>query len=336
MNYYLKRFFRSGLTAYIVISLTFILTRLMPGGPADYVRATIRQNNPAARPAQINRMVEQYISITPSEPIWQQYIDYFIALLQFDLGKSFFYNRPVTDIYAEAIPWTLFIMGVALLISLVISILLGAFLAYHEGSDLDYFLSTLSVTMNSIPYYIAGVFLLVIFAYTFDYFPSGNRTSIGVESGFTFNYFIDVLWHATLPILSVVLTSFGGRALRMRGNSIRVLGEDYLQVARLRGLKSGRIRTQYVARNAVLPIYTSILIQIGFVLGGSIILEQIFSYPGVGFYFFRSISSRDYPLMMGGFLIITFAVIIAVTIADMTYGLIDPRASSGGDSHEAY
>ncbi|WP_321169549.1 ABC transporter permease [Halorarum halophilum] len=281
-------------------------------------------------------MVEQYISIRPDEPIWVQYIDYFISLLSFDLGTSFFYNRSVSAIYAEALPWTLFIMGVALIISLAISIALGAFLAYHEGTKIDYFLSTFSVTMNSIPYYIMGVFLLVIFAYTYGLFPSGNRTSMGIEAGFTLEYFIDVLWHAALPILSVVLTAFGGRALRMRGNAIRVLGEDYLQVARLRGLKSGRIRTQYVARNAVLPIYTSIMIQIGFMLGGSIILEQIFRYPGVGYFFFRSISSRDYPLMMGGFLIITFAVIIAVTIADMTYGLIDPRASTGGDSHEAY
>ncbi|QLH82052.1 ABC transporter permease [Halosimplex pelagicum] len=336
MNYYLKRVLRSGVTLYVVITLTFALTRLMPGGPADFVKAKIRRNNPAARPAQINRMVEQYIAVQPDSPLWQQYINYFVSIFQFDFGTSFFYNRPVLNIYAEALPWTLFIMGVALIISLAISIALGAFLAYKEGSDLDYALSTFSVVMNSIPYYIAGVFLIVIFAYTFEIFPSGNRTSLGIEAGFTLNYFLDILWHATLPIASVVITAFGGRALRMRGNSIRVLGEDYIRVARLRGLRSGRIRLQYVARNAVLPIYTSIMIQIGFMMGGSIILEEIFQYPGVGYYFFRSISSRDYPLMMGGFLIITIAVVVAVMIADLTYGLIDPRASSGGDSHEAF
>lgn len=336
MNYYVKRVLRSGLTVYIVVTLSFVLVRLMPGGPADFVKAQIRQRNPAATPDEINRMVQQYISLRPDKPISEQYINYLGGLLHLDLGTSFFYNRPVAEIYAEAIPWTLFIMGVALVISLIISIILGAFLAYHEGTKLDNILSTVAVTMNSVPYYIAGVFLLVIFAHTFGIFPSGDRTTLGVESGFTATYFLDVLWHATLPILSVVLTAFGGRALGMRGNSIRVLGEDYIRVARLRGLPSNRIQLQYVARNAVLPIYTNVMIQIGFVLGGSIILEQIFRYPGVGFYFYRSITARDYPLMMGGFLIITIAVIIAITIADFTYGLIDPRASSGGGTHETY
>lgn len=336
MNYYAKRVLRSGLTVYIVVTLSFVLVRLMPGGPADFVKAQIRKQNPAATPDEINRMVEQYISLRPDRPLSEQYINYIDGLLHLDLGTSVYYNRPVAEIYAEAIPWTLFVMGVALLISLFISITLGAFLAYYEGTKIDYILSTVSVTMNSVPYYIAGIFLLVIFAHTLGLFPSGDRTTMGIEPGFTVEYILDVLWHAALPILSVVLTAFGGRALGMRGNSIRVLGEDYIRVARLRGLPSNRIQLQYVARNAVLPIYTNVMIQIGFILGGSIILEQIFRYPGVGFYFFRSINARDYPLMMGGFLIITLAVIIAITIADFTYGIIDPRASSGGGNHEAF
>ena len=122
----------------------------------------------------------------------------------------------------------------------------------------------------------------------------------------------------------------------MRGNSIRVLGEDYIRVARLRMLPTERIALRYVARNAVLPIYTNFIIQIAFVLGGSVILEDIFRYPGVGFYFFNAISRRDFPLMMGGFLLISVAVVIAVFIADITYGLIDPRASVGGADNEVY
>jgi peptide/nickel transport system permease protein len=265
-----------------------------------------------------------------------QYFNYVTGILQGDLGTSTFYSQPVAQIYAEAIPWTLFVLGTALLITFAISISLGALLAYKEGSRFDSVVSTLSIVMNSVPFYIGAILLIAVFVTTLGWFPLAGRTSVDVEPGFTLPFILDVLKHATLPMLSVIITGFGVQTLAMRSNSVRVLGEDYIRVARLRMLPTSRIANQYVARNAVLPIYTGFVIQIGFIFGGSIILEEIFRYPGVGFYFFDAISSRDHPLMMGGFLLIAVAVVIAVLVADLTYGLIDPRASLDDDSQEAY
>ncbi|WP_317175859.1 ABC transporter permease [Halomontanus rarus] len=336
MNFYIKRFIRSALTFLAVVTITFVLTRLMPGGPVDYVTAQVRRQNPQASEEQINAMVQAYIGVMPDKPLYEQYIDYFVGILQFDLGQSFFYGRSVTSIYAEAIPWTLFILGTATLISFIIAVALGAVMAYEEGTRFDFIASTLSIILNSVPYYIAAIVFIAIFVTILGWLPSGGRSSIDTTAGFNLPYIVDVLKHAAMPIASVVITGFGGQALGMRGNSISVLGKDYIRVARLRMLPTHRIAIRYVAHNAILPIYTGFVIGIAFILGGSVILEEIFNYPGVGYYFFASISSRDYPLMMGGFIIISTAVVIAVVVADMTYGFIDPRASAGGEASESY
>jgi peptide/nickel transport system permease protein len=336
MNYYVKRAFRSFVTLVLVISVTFGLVRLMPGGPVDYMRAKLRKQNPNMPSEQIDQLVQAYVGVKPDEPLYVQYFNYVTNVLRGDLGESTYYNEPVAQIYAEAIPWTLFVLGTAMLVTFAIAISLGALLAYKEGSRLDSAVSTVAIVMNSIPYYVAALLLIAVFVTKLDMYPLSGRSSLGVTPGFNLPYITDVLRHATLPMLSVIITGFGVQTLAMRSNSIRVLGEDYIRVAQLRMLPTSRIANQYVARNAILPIYTGFIIQIGFIFGGSIILEDIFRYPGVGYYFFNAITARDYPLMMGGFLIISVAVVIAVTIADLTYGLIDPRASAGGDSSEAY
>lgn len=141
-----------------------------------------------------------------------------------------------------------------------------------------------------------------------------------------------MLYHAVLPILSLVLTSFGGIALSMRANSIQTLGSDYIRGARLRGLSDFRISYRYVARNAILPLYTGLLIQIGFMFGGAVILEQIFSYRGVGYLMLDATLRQDYSVMMGAFMIITIAVVGGVFVADLTYGRLDPRIQTGGEN----
>jgi peptide/nickel transport system permease protein len=236
----------------------------------------------------------------------------------------------VTGIIVDSLPWTLFVIVVALFISYVVAILLGAFMAYYQGSRFDSVGSVLSIFFNSIPYYVVAVIALWFLSYQQGIFPTGGRVNDTYQAAFSVKYVGSILRHATLPILSFALTTFGIRALAMRGNSIRVLGEGYLRVARLRGLPKRRIGVMYVARNAILPMYTEIMISIGFLLGGSIILEQLFRYPGIGYYMFQAIQTRDYPLMMGCFMVIILMVITGVLIADLTYGKLDPRASGGG------
>ncbi|UTF52232.1 ABC transporter permease [Natronosalvus rutilus] len=339
VRYYIKRTVQLLVTIVTVVSLSFFLIRFLPGGPADALRAELLQNNPGMSQAQINRRVEARLNIAPDDPLLVQYTDYLINLSQGDMGTSTTQGAPVTEILASAIPWTIFVMATAVGVAFVIGISAGALMAYKEGSRFDSTATVAAIVTNSVPDYIYGILLLWILGFQLGLFPLGGRYSGAVEPTInlltpmqTVGFLGDALRHAALLITSVVIFVWGGWALGMRGNSIQILGEDYLRVARLRGLSERRIALRYVGRNAVLPMYTAMLITVGFLFGGSVILEQIFSYPGVGYYMIEGLHRRDYPLMMGVFIVITITVAIGVYIADLTYGWIDPRASADGGS----
>lgn len=332
-SYYLKRTGRAVLTIWAVATLTFGMIRLLPGGPLIQIRAKLlRQGVPSD---QVNDLISVYQNVHPNQPIYVQYADYLWNFLQGDLGRSMKYDRPVADIIAEALPWTIFVMVTATILMFAIGIVVGALQAYKEGTRFDSAASVASILLSSLPFYILGIVLVYVLGYQLKIFPTGGQIGSNVEPGLSLTFFVSAVKHAILPIASIVITQAGVQALTMRGNSIQVLGEDYVRVARLRGLSDNRISLRYVARNAILPMYTSFLTLIGFNLGGSVILERVFEYPGVGWYMFNALQARDYPLMMGIFLVITIALVLAVYIADLTYGLIDPRISSG-DSSEAY
>jgi peptide/nickel transport system permease protein len=315
---------------YCVVTFTFVLIRFMPGGPIDYIQAQYAQQ-PTYSPAEIRQIVELYTNIRPDEPIWKQYISYISSILQGDLGQSVIEGEPVAEVLANAMPWTIFISAVSLFFIFTIAITLGALMAYSEGSRFDIGATISSIGLTSIPYYVVAIILLWFLGYQWELFPTGGRVDPTTTAGFNLSFIISVLYHGALPIASLVIASFGEQAIAMRGNSIQILGNDYLRVARLRGLSERRIALWYVGRNALLPMYTSIMIALGTLFGGSVILETIFTYPGIGYYMFRSIVARDYPLMMGAFLFITAGVVLGVYLADLTYGLIDPRAGEGGN-----
>lgn len=329
-TYLLKRTGRAVFTVFTVISLSFVLTRLMPGGPVDALRAQLVKQNADMSMAEINQRVAAYTNVDPDTPLYVQYADYLGSTIQGDLGQSTWADEPVMAILGEALPWTVLIMTLALCLMFGIGVSLGALLAYHEGSSFDVGGSVVSLFLNSTPYYVAAILAVYILGYQLSWFPTGGRYGSGVTPGFNVDYAVSVLYHATLPVLSLAVTGFGGWALTMRGNAISILGEDYLRVARLRGLSSRRIAFRYVGWNAILPMYTGLMISIGMAFGGSVILEQIFSYPGVGYYLVRAIDHRDYPVMMGAFLLISIAVTVGVFVADLTYSRLDPRIESGG------
>jgi peptide/nickel transport system permease protein len=216
----------------------------------------------------------------------------------------------------------------------VLGIIGGALLAFYEGTVLDKVGSTVLITANSVPYYIVGMILLAVLAFQVGIFPTGGKVDPNLTAGFNMEYVASMFYHAILPIVSFAMTAVGGVVLTMRGNSIQVLGSEYMRVGRLRGLSDSWLSRHYVAHNAVLPLYTQLMTSVGFVFGGSVILETIFRYQGAGFYIYRAIQTRDQPLMMGGFLVITLAVVIALFFADLTYSRIDPRLSTGDE--EAY
>lgn len=331
MNYYLKRTARIPATILAVVTLTFGLIRLLPGGPFTQLRIElIRQGVPVE---QVNARIEALQNIRPDAPLYVQYFDYLAGVVQLDLGRSISLDQPVIEVIARALPWTVFIVVVSTVLMFVGGVLLGAIQAYWEGSRFDKAFSGVSILLTSIPYYIFAVVFVFFLAFQYRLFPTGDAFARGLDATLNLEYILSVLHHAALPILAFTIGGIGSTALNMRGNSIQVLGEEYVEVARLRGLSDSRIATRYVAKNAILPMYTGLLLMIGFRLGGTVVLEEIFSYPGLGYYLISGVEANDYPLMMGCFLVITTTLVVAVYIADLTYGLIDPRISVG-DSND--
>lgn len=336
-RYLLKRLGMAVFTLYAVMTITFVMIQSIPGGPEDYIRAQLMQSrgDGTISMAQVSELAERSMNIDPTDPMHVQYVEYMSNMLQGDFGESLHFSAPVEEIIVQAMPWTLFLLSIATLLTFGIGIVLGAVMAYLEGSRFDVGSTVVSMFLNSIPYYIFALLAISLFAYDWGLFPASGHHPTGAESALSLSYAIDVVHHAALPILSLVITGLGGVALTMRGNAIQEIGEDYIRVANLRGVPSRRIATRYVGRNALLPMYTSLMISIGFMFGGAVVLEEIFAYEGIGWYLLQAVNARDYPLMMGSFLIITLAVVIFILIADLTYSNIDPRVEQE-DSREAY
>lgn len=331
MDWRIRRTAQVIVTVFSVISLSFVLIRLIPGGPINFL--VVQMERQGVPPDEIYSRAEQLYGINPDDPLHIAYFDYMGQILSGNLGTSTWFGDPVADLMAEAIPWTVFVLSWATFIGFALGISLGAIMAYYEGGKLDVGLTAYAMVMGSIPYYVFAILLLLVVAYQNTWFPTGGHHPTGVTAGFNWPYIKGIIHHATLPVLSLVLSG-SIASLTMRGNSIRVLGNDYVRVARLRGLSDGTIALQYVARNAILPMYTGLMISIGTMFGGAVILETIFGYHGMGWYLVRAVNARDYPLMMGAFMVITIVVVLALLIADLTYGKLDPRI--GGEGREQF
>lgn len=339
MNYYAKRIGQAIITLFSVITITFVLYRLMPGGPLEAMREQmIRdavQQGQTVNIDQVNRIIELRTNVDPEQPIHVAYYQYLVDIIVYqDFGESIWRREPVFDILFRAMPWSIFISVYSLLIGFTANILLGAVMAYKEGSYFDNVGSIGATFLNSVPYYVGAILMLSFLGFQLELFPTRGRYDPNTAPGFNIYFMASVVHHSILPIASGIIVGFGGTALSMRGNCIRVIGENYLHVARLRGISDNRIALRYVGRNAILPLYTRFMLGIAAIFSSSIIMEQIFTYPGIGWYTFEALTQRDYPLLMGLLIFFSTITIIGILIADLTYGVVDPRA--GTSDREAY
>lgn len=338
-KYFLERTAQALITVIAVITITFALIRFIPGGPMDYMVAQMMQDAVQGGGQMDEELVRErakrIMEFDPEAPMYVQYYDYVTSILTGDLGQSMYNQQPVAEILADALPWTLLVMSTSSVIAFVSGIVLGGLMAYYEGSRFDSVMTFLETFSSTVPYYVFALILLDTLAFQWVLFPSGGRVDPGAPPGFNVEFIGSVLYHAALPILSMVLATFGGPALEMRANSIKVLGSDYMRVARLRGLPEHVLGTRYVAKNGVLPLYTGFMISIAVMFGGAVILEEIFSYTGMGYYIVRGFHWRDYPLLMGAFILLTIVTVIGIYIADLTYSKLDPRVETG-DRQEAF
>ena len=331
-QYVTKRFGQALLTFFVTTTVSFLLYQAMPGGPAEAMRSVILSQSGAGSIDidRLNRLIQLYTNVSPDQPIHIQYINYMSdVVLRQDLGTSFFKNEEVTTLILQRLPWSMFISVYALALGYSLSILLGVLTAYKEKSRFDSTVSSLIIGLNSIPYYIVGVVLLYFLAIRHSYFPTGGRIGSGIVPGYNPAFMLSLVKHAALPAISMGALATSA-ALSMRGNAIRVLGEDYVRVAQLRGLRDTRIATHYLGHNSILPMYTQFMIGIAGVFSSAVIVEEVFSYPGMGLLMFEAVKTQDYPLLMGTLIVFTAISLTAIFVADLTYSMIDPRISVDG------
>jgi peptide/nickel transport system permease protein len=331
-NYTVRTLLPTLVTIWAVVTFVFFLIRLMPGNPVQvYMDYLINQQNMNWEDAYV--LAASQFRFDPDASVIEQYFVYAGQVLRGDLGESITSSgTKVLDQILRFLPWTLFAVGLGLLVSFVLGVVLGIIMAYYRSSFLDVGLSLFSSILSAVPNYIWGLAILIVFGVHLRWFPIGELRGTfdpRLTPGFTPEFLLSVLKHAFLPVLVYVSGALGTWTLTMRNSTISVLGEDYVNVARARGLSPSRIVTAYVGRNAALPMFTLLAISIGFIIGGSVIIEELFVYKGLGSFLFWSITQRDYTSMQGVFLVIIISVVLSNLMADLLYSRLDPRVRLG-------
>ncbi len=304
------------------ITLNFLLPRMMPGSPLVFLAGEdVSFLNQEQRAALVQ-------SLGLDRPLWAQYGRYLSQLARGDLGHSFQRGRPIIEIIGERLPWTLLLVGLSLCAATIVGIAWGALAAWRRGTLLD--LGSLGVSMffESTPSFWLGMIFIALFAAGLRWFPIfGAVTPGAVLDGWA--HVVNVAWHLVLPLATLTLITIPGMFLIMRYSMLTVLGEQYIATARAKGMAERRVLFRHAIRNALLPVATVFMLNLGFIVSGATVIETVFSYPGVGRLLYEAVLNRDYPVLQATFFIITISVIAANVVADLLYPLIDPRVRRG-------
>ncbi|MCE7735403.1 MAG: ABC transporter permease [Candidatus Heimdallarchaeota archaeon] len=323
-RYIFKKIFDAFITFFIATTLVFYLYHMLPGSAAN-----IFAQDPRLSAETRAALISDW---GLDQPIGTQYILFLKNLLKGDLGFSFLHRRPVSEIIGESLPWTLLLLGSSFILSYIFGILLGAFIAWRRGSKTDTtFVLTYNV-YNAFPLFFVGMLFVGIFGYKakvdnwgFSFPLNGAEDPIISATGTDWEIFVDVIRHLTLPLTVLVLSGTLGLAWFVRGNMINILSEDYIQTAHAKGLSNTKVLYRHGLRNALLPIVTSMGLDFGAIVGGSVLIETVFSYPGTGFLLFESLLRKDWPVVQGAFIIIAGLTLLGLLISEILYAILDPR-----------
>ncbi|SDE81972.1 ABC transporter permease [Sporomusa acidovorans] len=316
---YFQRSFRLLITFFLIITLNFALPRLMPGDPAITL---LGQDAAVVTGADFAELRSKY---GLDKQLWQQYLSYWQALSQGDLGYSYHCRQPVAQAIKQHLGWTLALLVPVVVFSSLLAILLGTIAGWKSGSKLDSTLTCGSLLFYSFPQFLIGMLLLKLFAFELRLFPLGGLGSGNNHSSFA--YLLDTLWHLALPILALTIAATSSKLLLMRNSAAKERHEDYITYATAKGLSTCRILAVHLLRNACLPLLSQIALNIGFIVSGALVIEIVFSINGMGTLIYEAAIYRDYPLLQGCFLILTLFVVLANLLADLAYGIADPRIS---------
>ena len=325
-RYFGKKILWFLITFAAAIILNFILPRLMPGDPVSAIASrTVRGMSDTAA---VRVVYESYArEFGTDKPIFEQFVIYIRNLSQGNFGLSFsWYPRPVSDILKNALPWTICLQFPAIIVGWMIGNILGALAAYIR-KGFDKAILPVSLFISGIPAFGMAVILLTVFAINLKLAPIGGGYSRELIPDYSWTFIKSIIRHYHLPFWSIVIIAIGGQAIGMRSMAIYELNADYVKYSRFMGIKDSRI-VRYVFRNAMLPQITGLALSLGTMVGGALVAEIIFSYPGLGTILLQAIGKSDYPLISATTLIITIMVLFAVFILDVVYGFIDPRVKA--------
>ncbi len=306
-----------------VATILFLMFRLMPGSPmAAFIDPTFTEE-------QQQSLLRQF---GLDRPLYEQYFIFLHNLVRLELGQSFFYKEPVGNLVLQVFPNTLILTATSLLIAYAVGILLGALIAWKRGTWIEAVSIPVVLTTRAAPEFWMGMILLAVFSFELGWFPSGGAISAGAEfEGLIGRLFTrDFLAHLFLPTLTLAIYLHGLPLLLMRSTMIEVLDEDFVTMARMQGFSEWTVVIRHAARNALLPVATAFALGIGYAVAGNVVVETVFSWPGLGRLLVKAVQARDYPLAQGAFLLIAVVMITMNMLADLLYHLLDPRVAHAG------
>jgi peptide/nickel transport system permease protein len=324
MSFILRRLGFYIVAAWVALTVNFFIPRAMPGNAVQAVMAKFPTLQPSAYKA-----LEALLGVGHGGSLWSQYVAYLNDVLHFNFGTDVSqYPAQVSTLLGQTIPWTLTLVGSATVIAFLLGTALGIVAGWRHGGTLDRVLPGL-MFLQAIPYFFFALILIEVFALKLHVFPIGEGYAEGLVPGWHWDFIGSAILHSLLPALTIVLTSVAGWMLQMRNVMITTIGDDYVIAAQAKGLPNRRVIFTYAARNALLPQLQGFGLALGFVVSGALVMEIVFSYPGIGLLLLNAVTSNDYPLMQAIFLVITFAVLLANLIVDIIIVLADPRARAG-------
>ncbi|GAA2080235.1 ABC transporter permease [Pseudolysinimonas kribbensis] len=327
MRYVLRRLVLFVITLWIALTVNFFIPRLMPGNPAEAMMARFHGRvNPSALKA-----LEVAFGINTQQPLVVQYFEYLGNTFTGHFGVSLtFFPQQVGTVIATALPWTLGLVGLTTVIAFVAGTLIGLVAGWRRGGALDSVLPPVFVITGALPFFWVGLLLVLLFSVVLNVLPNDGAFEVTLIPGWNPDFIGSVLSHAILPAVTILVISIGGWILTMRNNVVTILADDYIRMARAKGLSNSTIMYSYAARNAVLPNLAGFAMSLGFVVSGSILVEYTFNYPGIGYMLLQAVNNQDYPLMQAMFVMITVTVLIAILVCDFLTVLLDPRARTEG------
>jgi peptide/nickel transport system permease protein len=325
MRHLLRRILFYLAAVWASVTMNFFIPRLAPGDPVQLMLGNMEKSG--VRPsAETMLSLEASLGVHSSDPIWVQYFKYIYDLLHGNFGRSFTnYPMPVVDVLNQGILWTLGLGTIAVIIGFVLGCVIGIVTAWKRGTIVDSALSPALTFLYAIPPFWLALIVVYIFGFTLGWFPFADGYDTTLNVGLSWDFISSVVYHGFLPALTLVVSSLAGWMLVMRNSMVGVLSDDYVMMARAKGLKQSRVLLMYAARNAILPNIANFALALGFVVSGQVLTEIVFSYPGIGDALFLAVQQRDYPLIQAAFLLIALGVLGANFIADMLYAVLDPR-----------